>query len=62
MDIQEEVKNYLNIEFTINDDMYPFADIITLEESEYNLLSPIDIKTMQIERYQNWLNIIKAGE
>jgi hypothetical protein len=62
MDIDEEIKIYMNVEFTVNDPIYPYADIITIEESEFENITYEDIRAMQEQRYNEWLKVVKAGE
>jgi hypothetical protein len=61
MEIEQEIKKIVQIEYTVNDIETPFASIITLEEEVFDNLEDGELQAIQEAEYSTWKLGIEEG-
>jgi hypothetical protein len=59
--MEEIITILVQIEYSINDGEYPYADIIVLEADDYLALTEQEIEQMKLDRYNEWKSKVKEG-
>jgi hypothetical protein len=56
--MEDIVTVLIKIEYTIQDDNMPFADIILMDANEYLELSEEDIEQIKLDKYNEWKQLM----
>lgn len=58
MHIINTVTNLVQVQWTVDDAVYPYMDTYVFTEDEYNALTPEALEAKQTQQYQDWLDYI----